>query len=201
MTPGVTLQSGANVITVTARDAANNTSTDSLTVTYTPPPDTTAPTAPTNLTASPVSSSQINLSWTAATDNVGVTNYLIERCQGAGCSNFGQIAMQTATTYSNTGLSSSTSYSYRVRATDAANNLSRYSNVASAVTQAPSTGLVAAYSFNEGTGTAVGDASGMGNPGTTANTTWTTSGKFGSALVFNGSNAPASRSPTRPRCA
>ena len=50
-------------------------------------------------------------------------------------------------------------------------------------------GLVAAYSFNEGTGTAVGDASGMGNPGTAANTTWTTSGKFGSALVFNGSNA------------
>ena len=41
------------------------------------------------------SSSQINLSWTASTDNVGVTGYLVERCQGAGCTNFAQIATPT----------------------------------------------------------------------------------------------------------
>ena len=40
---GIALLSGANVLTVTARDAAGNTSTDTLTVTYTPPADTTAP--------------------------------------------------------------------------------------------------------------------------------------------------------------
>ena len=51
------------------------------------------------------------------------------------------------------------------------------------------TGLVAAYGFNEGTGSAVGDASGTGNNGTTSGTTWTTGGKFGSALNFNGTNA------------
>jgi chitodextrinase len=96
------------------------------------PPDTTAPTAPSNLAATGVSSSQINLSWTASTDNVGVANYLLERCQGAGCSNFAQIATPTGTTYSDTGLSVLTSYSYRVRARDAANNLSGYSNTASA---------------------------------------------------------------------
>src|ERR1700693_21399 len=91
---------------------------------------TTPPTAPTNLTAT-VSGSQINLSWTASTDNVGVTGYLVERCLGAGCTTFAQIATPTSTTYSDTGLTPG-SYSYRVRATDAAGNLSPYSNVASA---------------------------------------------------------------------
>jgi fibronectin type 3 domain-containing protein len=90
----------------------------------------TPPTAPTNLTAT-VSGSQINLSWTASTDNVGVTGYLMDRCLGAGCTTFAQIATPTATTYSDTGLTPG-SYSYRVRATDAAGNLSPYSNVASA---------------------------------------------------------------------
>ena len=50
-------------------------------------------------------------------------------------------------------------------------------------------GLVAAYSFNEGTGTTVYDSSGNGNNGTISNATWTTSGKYGDALVFNGTNA------------
>ena len=50
-------------------------------------------------------------------------------------------------------------------------------------------GLVAAYSFDAGSGTTVADASGNGNTGAIANATWTASGKFGSALVFNGSNA------------
>ena len=53
---------------------------------------------------------------------------------------------------------------------------------------APAT-LVAAYAFNEGTGTTVNDSSGNGNNGTIANATWTTSGKYGDALVFNGTNA------------
>ena len=46
--------------------------------------------------------------------------------------------------------------------------------------------LVAAYSFDEGTGTTVADASGHGNTGTISNATWTTAGKYGKALVFNG---------------
>ena len=45
--------------------------------------DTTAPTAPGSLTATAPTSTQVNLSWTAATDNVGVTGYRVERCQGA----------------------------------------------------------------------------------------------------------------------
>ena len=52
------------------------------------PPDTTPPSDVTGLTATAVSATQITLSWTAATDNVGVTGYRVERCQGASCSSF-----------------------------------------------------------------------------------------------------------------
>jgi fibronectin type 3 domain-containing protein len=102
-----------------------------------PPPDTTPPAAPTNLVTTVVSPAQINLSWTASTDNVGVTGYKVERCQGAACSNFAQIATPTATTLNDTGLTGSTSYSYRVRATDGAGNLSTYSAPATMATPAP----------------------------------------------------------------
>src|SRR5207302_1003631 len=104
---------------------------------YAPPPDTSAPTAPASLTAAVVSDTQINLAWMASTDNVGVTGYMVERCTGVSCSNFAQIATPAGTTFSDTGLTASTSYSYRVRATDAANNLSAYSSTAGASTPAP----------------------------------------------------------------
>jgi hypothetical protein len=50
-------------------------------------------------------------------------------------------------------------------------------------------GLVAAYGFEEGSGTAIGDVSGQNNNGVASGTTWSTAGKFGNALVFNGTNA------------
>ena len=61
-----------------------------------------------------VSSTQINLSWAASTDNVGVTNYLIERCQGASCTTFAQVGTSTTANFNNTGLTASTTYYYRV---------------------------------------------------------------------------------------
>ena len=76
-----------------------------------------------------VGTTQINLSWTASTDNVGVTGYRVERCQGASCTNFAQVGTPTATTFSDTGLTANTTYRYRVRATDAAGNLSAYSTI------------------------------------------------------------------------
>src|SRR5207247_2268299 len=98
------------------------------------PPDTTHPTSPSGLTATAASTSQINLAWTAATDNVGVTGYFVERCQGRKCTAFAQVASVTTTTYSNSALAAATSYRYRVRATDAAGNLSGFSKTASATT-------------------------------------------------------------------
>ena len=126
---------------VRATDAANNLSGYSNTASATTQTivDTQAPTAPTNLTATPISGTQINLSWTASSDNVGVTNYLIERCQSAGCTDFAQIATSATASFSNTGLTVGTTYRYRVRATDAANNLSAYSSIATGVTPVPDT--------------------------------------------------------------
>lgn len=89
--------------------------------------DTIAPTAPTGLTADAVSTSQIDLSWNAANDNVGVTGYRIYR-------NGSPIGTTSNTNYSDTGLSPATLYSYTVRAYDAAANESGNSNTASDTT-------------------------------------------------------------------
>lgn len=123
---------------VRATDAAGNLSGYSNIPTVLTPAasDTTSPSAPANLTATPVSTSQINLSWSASTDNVGVTGYRLERCLGSGCTSFSQIATPTGPTYSDTGLTASTPYSYRVSATDAAGNISGFSNTVSVVTLA-----------------------------------------------------------------
>ena len=99
----------------------------------------TPPTAPSNLTATATSASQINLSWIASTSSVGLANYVLQRCQGVGCTNFVQIATPAGTTYSDTGLTFGTSYSYQVQAVDTAGNLSPFSNLASATTQTPPT--------------------------------------------------------------
>jgi hypothetical protein len=142
----------------------------------TPPPDTTLPTAPTNLVTTVVSSSQINLSWTASTDDVGVTGYKVERCQGASCSNFGQIATPTATTFNDIGLTPSTSYSYRVRATDAAGNLSGYSNAASGST--PAAAISVSISPVRGgavVSQSIGFAASVQNDVGSAGVTWTSS--------------------------
>ncbi len=98
--------------------------------------DVIPPSTPTGLSATTAGATQINLAWTASTDNVAVTGYRVERCQGAGCTGFVQIDTPTATSFNDTGLAAATSYSYRVRANDAAGNLSGYSNVASATTGA-----------------------------------------------------------------
>jgi len=90
--------------------------------------DTQAPTAPTGLAGTAASSSQINLSWGASTDNVGVTGYDVYR-NGAFLKNV------TGTSTSDTGLSASTTYTYYVKAKDAAGNASAQSSTVSATTQ------------------------------------------------------------------
>jgi hypothetical protein len=85
--------------------------------TITPPPDTLAPTVPTNLTASAPDSTKVNLSWTASTDNIGVTGYKVFR-------NSVQIATVSTTSYTDTSVTPGTSYTYTVAAYDAAGNTS-----------------------------------------------------------------------------
>jgi hypothetical protein len=92
------------------------------------PADITPPTAPTKLTATPISSSQINVSWTGSTDNVGVTGYYVYR-------NSAQVGNVTAVlSFQDTGLNPGTTYSYTVAAYDAAGNVSVKSTVAKGTT-------------------------------------------------------------------
>jgi len=118
--------------TVQAVDAAGNASGQSVAVSASTPavPDATAPSTPSGLTASAASSSQIGLSWTASTDNVGVTGYRVYRGGAL------LVSVGAVTTLQNTGLSPSTTYSYTVQAVDAAGNASGQSAAASATTPA-----------------------------------------------------------------
>ena len=177
---------------VRATDAAGNLSAYSAIATATTQavPDTTAPSAPTGLTATP-GVAQASLAWTASTDNVAVTGYRVERCQGASCTDFAQVGTPTGTTFTDTGLTALTTYRYRVRAVDAAGNLSDYSSVATATTpETPATppGLVGAWAFNDGAGLTAADSSGSGNPGTLqGGATWSPAGRNGGAISLNGS--------------
>ncbi len=104
--------------------------------------DTIAPTAPSSLIVSVISTSQASLSWTASTDAVGVTAYKVYRCQGATCSPSTEIASPTTASYSDSGLTTGASYRYRVRAIDAAGNLSGYSNIADVIISSTVIGVV-----------------------------------------------------------
>jgi uncharacterized repeat protein (TIGR03806 family) len=129
---------------IRAFETANpsNESASSTTVTVTTPPaptvaDTTPPSVPQGLTASIVSSTQINLTWQASTDTgTGVAGYRVFRNGGAA-----PVATVTTASYSDTGLTAATQYTYTVRAIDRATppNESAASASATATTAATTT--------------------------------------------------------------
>lgn len=99
--------------------------------------DGMAPSPPTNLTATAVGSTQINLTWGAATahDMARLSGYKVERCLGESCTDFEELAPTTSNTAFNSGyLTTGTPYSFRVRAYDNLGSHSSYSNVVSATT-------------------------------------------------------------------
>src|SRR6185437_13308564 len=125
-----------------ATNAAGNyaTSSDQTFTTASSGPDTAPPSAPTNLTAVAGSSTELDLSWVASTDNVGVVGYKILR---TGL----YIGTTTSgTTYADTGLTASTTYTYTVKAYDAAGNVSSASNIATSTTGVWADGFAAAPS-------------------------------------------------------
>ncbi|SDK34684.1 fibronectin type III domain-containing protein [Nonomuraea jiangxiensis] len=126
---------------VRARDGAGNLSGNSPAVTFTTTTgggDTSPPTAPAGLAASGTTSTGTSLSWTASTDDNGVTGYDILRAPGASGGTFTQAGTSATTSFNDTGLTPSTTYRYQVRARDAAGNTSPVSNTVS-VTTAPGT--------------------------------------------------------------
>lgn len=99
----------------------------------TPLPDFEPPTAPGNLSVFNTTKDTISITWTASTDNVGVTEYQIF-CNG------GEVGSTSSTSYTITGLAPSTVYSIAVYAKDAAGNSSNSSNILDVITR--STGVV-----------------------------------------------------------
>jgi len=116
---------------VKAKDAAGNVSVASSTVSTTTlaAADTQVPTAPTSLSASSIAQTTLTLGWTASTDNVGVTGYDVYK-------NGTLLTSVTTTTYSVTGLTAGTTYTFYVKAKDAAGNVSAASSTISATTTA-----------------------------------------------------------------
>ncbi|MCB9370774.1 Ig-like domain-containing protein, partial [Candidatus Woesearchaeota archaeon] len=101
--------------------------------------DTQAPSQVSGLVASEVTSSNVGLTWLAASDNVGVVNYEIERCTGSGCSNFVLIGNTGSLSFEDTTVAASISYRYRVRAIDASGNNGSYSSIVGITTEASQT--------------------------------------------------------------
>src|SRR5690606_22014699 len=90
-------------------------------------PDTTPPTAPTNLTVTDKTGTTVSLSWTASTDDKGVTGYQVYKDGSL-------VASLKATSTTIGGLSGETTYEFTVKARDAAGNISAASNPVSVTT-------------------------------------------------------------------
>ncbi|MEK7152438.1 MAG: LamG-like jellyroll fold domain-containing protein, partial [Patescibacteria group bacterium] len=181
LTPGQTY-----AYTVAANDAGSNQSAQSSPASVTLPlPDTQAPSVGiTNPTGGVVSSNiQIVVN---ATDNVGVVGVQL-KLDG---NNLG--SELTATPYQfnwDTRSAANGQHTLTAVARDAAGNVT--TSPGSTVTvqnQVVAGGLVAAYNFNQGSGSTLADRTGNGHTGTISGATWNASGKYGSALSFNGTS-------------
>lgn len=117
--PSVTNLEGTNpaIVTVTVSSAIGSWVSASTASATQRVLDTTAPTVPGSPAASGTTTTQTTITWAASTDSVGVTAYDVYR---AGI----LIATVTSNSYTNTGLASGTTYSFTVRARDAAGNVS-----------------------------------------------------------------------------
>jgi RHS repeat-associated protein len=104
------------------------------------PPDTTAPSVPSGLAATAASSSRVDLSWTASTDDVAMQGYRIYRDGGL-------LATTASTSYADTSVAGSTTYSYTVAAIDGAGNASAESSSAGATTPSAA-GIAYAYAYD-----------------------------------------------------
>jgi hypothetical protein len=136
--------------------------------------------------AAPATTSAV-ITWTTSAASTSRVDY--GTSAGALSLNTQNAAMVTAHSMTLSGLTAGTTYFFRVTSVNAA-SISATSpgsaNAPSSFSTTSTPGLVAAYSFNEGAGTTLSDASGAGNHGAVNGATWTTAGKFGGALTFDG---------------
>jgi hypothetical protein len=181
------LSPGTYFYAVTAQDVAGNISAPSNEASVAVSSDNTAPTVSVTAPANAATVSATVSVTASATDNVGVVGVQFS----VNGTNLGAEDLSAPYSVSwNTTTVANGTYILRAVARDAAGNTQPSAQVTVTVsnTTLPPTGLVAAYGFNEGTGTLANDASGSGNTGTITGATWTTAGRFGSALSFNGTS-------------
>jgi hypothetical protein len=128
---------------VLAFDGAGNKSVPTAKVSVTTPtvPDSQPPSKPTSLVATAASASQINLSWTASTDNIGVVSYDVYRSFGGADPQL--VGTSTTASFGDSNLNANTDYAYYVVAKDASGNASPASDTASAKTPQPPVALSA----------------------------------------------------------
>ncbi|GAA4876481.1 cellulase family glycosylhydrolase [Kitasatospora terrestris] len=145
--------------------------------------DTQAPTAPTGLAVTSTTSSSVSLSWTAATDNTGVTGYEVYRGTT-------KVATVTGTAYTDTGLTAATAYAYSVRARDAAGNVSAASAGVTATTATSGggtgSGCTATIGLNDW-GSGLTATVTVTNTGTRPTTGWQVSWNWPTSLTVTGS--------------
>ncbi|GAA3435534.1 cellulose binding domain-containing protein [Kutzneria kofuensis] len=158
--------------------------------------DTTAPSVPANLAATGVTSSSVSLSWSPATDNVGVAGYRVYR-DGV------QVGTPTGATFTDTGLSAASRHTYTVAAYDAAGNVSAQSAGVTATTSpggGGGGGCTATYAVTNQWSTGFTANVTVANTGTTATTgwkvTWTWGGNQQIASVWNGVESRSGQSET-----
>ncbi|MFD0670969.1 fibronectin type III domain-containing protein [Cohnella sp. GCM10027633] len=153
--------------------------------------DTQAPSIPSGLSSSGVTSSSVSLSWNASTDNVGVTGYDVYRG--------GTLVGSTASTsYTNTGLAASTSYTFTVRAKDAAGNVSAASSPLTATTSASGGGggTTTTYEAEASGNTLAGGAAVSSCGSCSGGSKVGYVGNNGGTLQFNGVNAASAGTAT-----
>jgi hypothetical protein len=180
---------GPHTLSARARDGAGNQTTSVLVnVTVSnAAPDTTPPTVSMTAPATGATvSAAVTVSATAA-DNVGVAGvqFLLD-----GVALGAEVTAAPYSTSWNSAAATNGPHTLSARARDAAGNQATSVVVNVTVTGGIAvTGLVAAFGFNEGSGTSVFDVSGNNNTGTLNNATWAATGKFGAALAFDGTKS------------
>lgn len=159
--------------------------------------DTTPPSVPANLAVTGTTSSSASLSWSASTDNVGVAGYRVYR---GGV----QVGTTAGTSFTDTGLSASTQYSYTVAAYDAAGNVSAQSSPATATTGSGGGtgggGCTAAYTVSNQWGNGFTANVTVTNSGTAATrgwkVTWTWGGNQAITNLWNGTESHSGQAET-----
>src|SRR5262249_37248495 len=165
-------------------DPAGNLLANDVTWSFTTVADTTPPTI-SALNAAPTSTSAV-ITWTTDEPSTSRVDYGTSPVLAFAAENDTLVTSHSVILL---GLTTGATYYFRVSSTDAASNTATapLPPAPPAIFQVGNlSGLVAAYSFNEGGGNSVGDSSGMGNTGTITGASWTGGGRYGNALAFDG---------------